>query len=182
MPTLRQQERSLSSEVQPLAVWQQARPTPVHLQNRNHLRRLSARSGQVAVAMWMVVNCKNGVSSYEIHRAIGITQKSAWFMDHRIRLALGMAPKHDKLLAKWKRTRPSSAARRGICTRKRKRRITGTGGKDKTAVMGILERGGKVRTTSSRTARRKRFRRKSRSTSRPVPRSTPIRCFPTRLG
>src|SRR2546427_1755376 len=40
------------------------------------------------VAMWQVVNCKNGVSSYEIHRAIGVTQKSAWFMDHRIRLAL----------------------------------------------------------------------------------------------
>src|SRR6266699_930919 len=31
-------------------------------------------------AMWMVVNCKNGVSSYEIHRAIGVTQKTAWFM------------------------------------------------------------------------------------------------------
>src|SRR5437899_1230 len=40
------------------------------------------------MAMWMVVNCKNGVSSYEIHRAIGVTQKTAWFMDHRIRLAL----------------------------------------------------------------------------------------------
>src|SRR5690349_15839231 len=39
-------------------------------------------------AMWMVVNCKNGVSSYEIHRALGVTQKTAWFMDHRIRLAL----------------------------------------------------------------------------------------------
>jgi hypothetical protein len=39
-------------------------------------------------AMWMVVNCKNGVSSWEIHRALKITQKSAWFMDHRIRLAL----------------------------------------------------------------------------------------------
>jgi len=41
-------------------------------------------------AMWQVVNCKNGVSSYEVHRAIGVTQKTAWFMDHRIRLALGM--------------------------------------------------------------------------------------------
>src|SRR5437667_3144417 len=39
-------------------------------------------------AMWQIVNCKNGISSYEVHRAIGITQKSAWFMDHRIRLAL----------------------------------------------------------------------------------------------
>jgi transposase-like protein len=39
-------------------------------------------------AMWQIVNCKNGVSSYEIGKAIGVTQKSAWFMDHRIRLAL----------------------------------------------------------------------------------------------
>jgi transposase-like protein len=38
--------------------------------------------------MWMLANCKNGVSSYEIHRAIGVTQKSAWFMMHRIRLAM----------------------------------------------------------------------------------------------
>ncbi len=41
------------------------------------------------MVMWMVANCKNGVSSWEIHRSIGITQKSAWFMLHRIRLALG---------------------------------------------------------------------------------------------
>lgn len=37
---------------------------------------------------WMIVNCKNGVSSYEIHRAIGVTQKSAWFMLQRLRLAM----------------------------------------------------------------------------------------------
>jgi transposase-like protein len=40
------------------------------------------------LAMWMIANCKNGVSSYEIHRAIGVTQRSAWFMLHRIRLAM----------------------------------------------------------------------------------------------
>jgi transposase-like protein len=40
------------------------------------------------VTLWMLVNCKNGVSSYEVHRAIGITQKSAWFMLHRLRYAL----------------------------------------------------------------------------------------------
>ena len=39
-------------------------------------------------AVWMVANCKNGVSSYEIHRALGVTQKTAWFMDHRVRLAM----------------------------------------------------------------------------------------------
>jgi len=40
-------------------------------------------------ATWMLTNCKNGVSSYEIARALSVTQKSAWFMLHRIRLALG---------------------------------------------------------------------------------------------
>jgi hypothetical protein len=37
---------------------------------------------------WMLVNCRNGISSYEISRAIGVTQKSAWFMLHRLRLAM----------------------------------------------------------------------------------------------
>lgn len=39
-------------------------------------------------AIWMIANCKNGISSYEIHRGLGITQKSAWFLLHRIRLAI----------------------------------------------------------------------------------------------
>jgi transposase-like protein len=39
-------------------------------------------------ATWLLINCKNGVSSYEVHRALGVTQKSAWFMLHRIRLAM----------------------------------------------------------------------------------------------
>jgi transposase-like protein len=39
-------------------------------------------------AVWLVVNCKNGISSYEIARHLKVTQKSAWFMLHRIRLAL----------------------------------------------------------------------------------------------
>src|SRR6266851_6939066 len=39
-------------------------------------------------AVWMITNCKNSVSSWEIHRAIGVTQKTAWFMLQRIRLAM----------------------------------------------------------------------------------------------
>lgn len=39
-------------------------------------------------ALWMIANCKNGISSYELHRALGVTQKTAWFMLHRIRLAM----------------------------------------------------------------------------------------------
>jgi transposase-like protein len=45
--------------------------------------------GKWLTAMWQVVNCKKGVSSCEIARAIGVTQKSAWFMNRRIRLMLG---------------------------------------------------------------------------------------------
>jgi transposase-like protein len=43
-------------------------------------------------AFWLIVNCKNGISSWEIHRAMGVTQKTAWFMLHRIRL--GMKSNH----------------------------------------------------------------------------------------
>ena len=39
-------------------------------------------------AAWLIVNCKNGISSYEVARAIGVTQKSAWFMLHRVRTSL----------------------------------------------------------------------------------------------
>jgi len=42
--------------------------------------------------MWMVANCKNGVSSWEIHRSLGVTQKTAWFMLHRIRLGMKDKP------------------------------------------------------------------------------------------
>jgi transposase-like protein len=45
-------------------------------------------------AVWLVVNCKNGISSYEIMRGLKVTQKSAWFMLHRIRLALKVDHKH----------------------------------------------------------------------------------------
>lgn len=40
------------------------------------------------VAVWMLSNCKNGVSSYELARTIGVTQKSAWFMLHRVRVGM----------------------------------------------------------------------------------------------
>ena len=56
-------------------------------------------------AIWMIANCKNGVSSYELHRSIGVTQKSAWFMLHRIRLAMkaGSFDKMDGTLAEAER-------------------------------------------------------------------------------
>jgi transposase-like protein len=98
-------------------------------------------------AVWLVVNCKNGISSYEVARDLGVTQKSAWFMGHRIRLALH-AGSFDKLTADVEVDETFIGGKaRNMHVAQRKRRITGTGGKDKTAVMGILERGGKVRTT-----------------------------------
>src|SRR5438876_1277500 len=44
--------------------------------------------GKWLPAAWLIINCKNGISSYEVHRALGVTQKTAWFMLHRIRLAM----------------------------------------------------------------------------------------------
>src|ERR1019366_1550372 len=96
------------------------------------------------MAMWQVVNCKNGVSSYEVHRAIGVTQKTAWFMDHRIRHALTMGT-INKLSGQIEADETFIGGKsRNMHKDKRAEKITGTGGKDKTAVMGILERGGKV--------------------------------------
>jgi transposase-like protein len=93
-----------------------------------------------------VVNWKNGVSSYEIARALRTMQKSAWFMDHRIRMALQVGS-FDKLSAEIEADEICIGGKaRNMQVNTRKRRITGTGREAKTAVMRILERGGKVRT------------------------------------
>ena len=98
-------------------------------------------------AMWLIVNCKNGISSYEIHRDLGITQKTAWFLDHRIRLSMQDDFYGGKLSGEVEADETFIGGKsRNMHVSKRQRRITGTGGKDKTAVMGMLERGGKVRT------------------------------------
>jgi transposase-like protein len=97
-------------------------------------------------AVWLIVNCKNGISSYEIARDLGITQKSAWFMMHRVRAAM-QAGSFAKLSGEIEADETFIGGKaRNMHISKRKRRITGTGGKDKTAVMGILERGGEIRT------------------------------------
>jgi transposase-like protein len=95
-------------------------------------------------AIWMLINCKNGISSYEIARDLKVTQKTAWFMLHRIRLALqdefsgklGGEVEVDETFIGGKA--------RNMHLNERAQRITGTGGKDKTIVFGALERGGKV--------------------------------------
>jgi transposase-like protein len=98
-------------------------------------------------AVWLIVNCKNGISSYEVGRDLGVTQKSAWFMMHRIRLALHEGSFDTQLSGEVEVDETFIGGKaRNMHVAQRKRRITGTGGKDKTAVLGILERGGKVRT------------------------------------
>ncbi len=79
-------------------------------------------------------------------RDLGVTQKSAWFMNHRIRMAV-----HDGSIEKasGRVEADETFIGRKACNMhvaQRRRRITGTGGKDKTPVLEIMERGGKVRT------------------------------------
>jgi len=101
-------------------------------------------------AVWLVVNCKNGISSYEIHRALGVTQKSAWFMLHRIRLAM-QAKSFSKVGGSGSEVEVDETFIGGLSRNMHKavraRKIKGTGGRDKTLVVGFLERGGKVRTS-----------------------------------
>jgi transposase-like protein len=120
--------------------------------NLHDRRQFTAKTGTIfessplgldkwLMAMWMVCNCKNGVSSWEIHRTLGITQKSAWFLDHRIRFALHQGS-IEMLKGECEADETFIGGKaRNMHTDVKKRRITGTGSKDKTAVMGILERG-----------------------------------------
>src|SRR5713101_4933908 len=100
------------------------------------------------IAVWMICNCKNGISSYEIGRALGVTQKTAWFMLHRIRLA--MQSKSGFMLGGDGKEIEADESFVGGAARfmdgpRRRRVITARGFKDKAAAFGILERGGEVR-------------------------------------
>ena len=93
-------------------------------------------------AMWMVGNCKNGISSYELGRALGVTQKTAWFMTHRIRLA--MQAGDDRKFSGHVEVDETliGGKARFMHKDKREQKIKGTGGMGKVAVMGLLERHG----------------------------------------
>ena len=92
-------------------------------------------------AIWMIAACKNGVSSYEIHRALGVTQKSAWFMMHRIRLAMQEGGVFRKLAGHVEVDETFIGGKaRNMHKSARSRRITGRGATGKTVVMGILDR------------------------------------------
>jgi transposase-like protein len=100
------------------------------------------------VAMWLIVNCKNGISSYEVARDLKLTQRTAWFVLHRIRTAMQRGS-----FEKFGGSDPVEAdetmiggAARFMHKDKKALKITGTGGAGKELVMGLLDREtGKVR-------------------------------------
>lgn len=95
------------------------------------------------VAMWLTTSAKNGISSHELSRALGITQKSTWFMLHRIREAMrsGTFRKLSGVVEADESFIGGSEKNRHVTKQKYRR----NGRKDdKTVVMGMLERGGEV--------------------------------------
>jgi transposase-like protein len=108
--------------------------------------------GRWFAAIWMVANCKNGISSYEMHRALGVTQKTAWFMDHRIRLAM----KTGTFLKMIGEVEADETFIGGLAKNMhrhiREQKIKGTGGSGKEAVLGIVERGDETHTSRIKTS------------------------------
>ena len=98
------------------------------------------------LAMWMIANCKNGVSSWEIHRALGVTQKTAWFMMHRLRLAMQgngiLKLGGPNSTVEVDETYIGGKARNMHAVVRRRRNVKDIGAK--AMVMGAVERGGKV--------------------------------------
>jgi transposase-like protein len=106
-------------------------------------------------AMWMIASDKNGISSWELHRGLGVTQKTAWFMLQRIRLAMQTGT-FERVAGRVEVDETFIGGKaRNMHKWVREEKITGTGGKDKTTVVGVLQRGGKVRATVTDSRRKK---------------------------
>ena len=95
------------------------------------------------VAAWLIVSCKNGISSYELHRGLKVTQKTAWFMNHRIRLAMQEGGFNLSGEVEVDETFIGGKAR-NMHADKRAEKIHGRGPEGKAIVFGMVERGGKV--------------------------------------
>ena len=96
-------------------------------------------------AIWMIANDKNGVSSYEVSRALGVTQKTAWFMLHRIRLAMQDDYSGGRLNGEVEVDETYIGGKaRNMHPAKRRAKIAGArgGSAGKVAVQGLLERHG----------------------------------------
>jgi transposase-like protein len=95
------------------------------------------------IAIWMEANAKNSISSYEVHRALKITQKTAWFLQQRIRLAMQNGDFFRKLTGEVEVDETFiGGAARNMHAEKRRKLVTAPGpmASGKTAVMGLLER------------------------------------------
>src|SRR6266516_8009120 len=90
-------------------------------------------------AFWLIANAKNGISSYELARSLGLTQKTAWFLLHRIRLAL-QSGSFEKMSGHIEADETYIGAKARYM-HKNKRTGVGDAGIKKTPVQGILERG-----------------------------------------
>lgn len=92
-------------------------------------------------ALWLIANAKNGISSYEIHRALGVTQKTAWFMLQRIRLAMQTGT-FEKITGEVEADETYIGGKAANMHKgEREKRIVGRGTVGKDAVMGVLDRG-----------------------------------------
>ncbi len=97
-------------------------------------------------AIWMIANCKNGVSSHEMGRSLGVTQKTAWFMLHRIRLAMQTGT-FQKLSGEVEADETFIGGKfKNMHHARRQQKAAGRGMVGKTVVMGLLQRDGEVRT------------------------------------
>jgi transposase-like protein len=96
--------------------------------------------------MWMIASNRNGVSSWELHRALNVTQKTAWFMLHRVRLAMQDEEQGGKLGGEVEVDETFIGGKaRNMHASKRREKIHGRGPEGKAIVAAVLERGGKVR-------------------------------------
>jgi len=98
-------------------------------------------------AAWLVTSCKNGISSYELAKDLGVTQKSGWFMLHRVRLAMRARSFDAKLCGEVEadETFVGGKTRNMHKHSKRKIKAVNDGNWGKTVVLGLLERKGHVR-------------------------------------
>ncbi len=97
------------------------------------------------LAGWLIVNAKNGISSYELGRALGITQKSAWFVNHRLRNAMTVGS-IEKLSGEIEVDETYVGGKsKNMHVKKRKEIGMTRGYTVKTGVMGMVQRGGKVK-------------------------------------
>lgn len=98
------------------------------------------------VAVWAIANAKNGISSHELGRALGVTQKTAWFMLHRIREAMRSGT-FQKLSGTVESDETFIGGEsKNMHAHIREKKIRGRGAVGKRIVHGLLERGGEVRT------------------------------------